>query len=150
MNIPETMVCPSCKNEVYPTKRKLPGSMDAKARVGSPIISFGHYCPVTDCGFRLDDAIAALQEELKAESLPEDESEEAPVAPVKPAPKKVVPIRPPAKETEDLFSRIPREHAEAVREENELKTRLVEVVARRETLDRLMAAMSMPQPIAAE
>lgn len=142
----DSIECPSCKNEVVPDRRKLPGSMDAKGRVGSALLAFGNFCPVVGCGFRLDDAIAAMQAEPKAEFLPEEREER----PAKQEPKKVVSIRP-AKESEDLFVRIRREHEDAIREEGELTSRLKDVVKRREKLDRLVLAMETIQsPIAAE
>lgn len=149
MNVPEVIECPSCKNEVWPERRKLPGAMDAKKRVGSPILAFGNFCPVVGCGFRLDDAIAAWQNAQKSDDDPSIEvSEENPIEPVKPTPKRVVPIRQ-TKESEDLFDRIRREHEDAVRKERELTARLSSVKEKRERLDRLMAAMEQ-SPIAAE
>jgi hypothetical protein len=145
--------CPSCHNTVWPDVRKLRGVVDAKERVGSPILSFANYCPVVDCNFRLDDAIEAQKNAAKAEFLPEEnEPTNLPVLPAKKTePNQVVPIRQNRKESEDLFIRIPREHAEAVREEGELRSRLADVVTKREKLDRIMAAISDIQaPIAAE
>jgi hypothetical protein len=155
MSVVQEIVCPSCERAVEPVKRKLP-SIVVQAENGSttysaPVVGFGYFCPSDDCKARLDRAIEARQNEPKNEFLPENESEDAPVVPIKPATKKVVPIRPPAKESEDLFARIRREHDEVVREERELSARLVSIAERRKTLDLLITAMNVAQePIAAE
>jgi hypothetical protein len=98
-------------------------------------VAFGDFCPMDGCGHRFDNRLSQRE-------VPNDEPE---TAPVKSAPKKVVPIRP-AKDAEDLFSRIRREHEEAVREERELTDRLEAVIERREKLDRLMVALSCIPP----
>jgi hypothetical protein len=156
MNIPDCLVCPSCNGTVKPLRRKAPRFNSENV---SPIMDFGWFCPVEGCNTRLDKSIAALQSEIVANDEPTEidpndisadilPRSEEPI--VKTQPKKVVPIRQ-TREPEDLFGRIQREHREAVREENDLKTRLVEVAARREKLDRLMAAMNdMQMSIATE
>lgn len=157
MNIPESLVCPSCASRVKPLRRKVPRSNLENV---SPLLEFGWFCPIDACGVRLEKAIAAQEnesivesEEIDPDDIPEDvlpHSEEPEIASVKPQPKKIIPIRP-TKDSEDLFSRIPREHAEAIREESELRSRLAEVVVKREKLDRLIAAIfDLQSPIAAE
>lgn len=157
MNAPDCMVCPSCERTIEPVKRKLPSTVvlatSGSTTYSAPVVGFGYFCPSDDCKARLDRAIETLRNEPKNEFLPEDESEEAPVAPVKPATKKVVPIRQPPKESEDLFARIRREHDEVIREERDLTVRLSDIVERRKTLDLLMTAMNVAtdrEPIAAE
>ncbi len=155
MSVVQDIVCPSCERSVEPVKRKLP-SIVVQAENGSttysaPVVGFGYFCPSDDCKARLDRAIEAQQNEPKDEFLPEDESEDVPIVPIKTTSKKVVPIRPPAKESEDLFARIRREHDEVIREERDLTVRLSNVVERRKTLDLLITAMNVAQePIAAE
>lgn len=156
MNIPASMVCPSCVAHVKPLRRKAPRHDLENV---NPMPDFGWFCPVEACGVRLDNAIAALDgqpvepEAIDPNDIPDNSlssHEDVPEEPVKLQPRKVVPIRP-VKDTEDLFTRIPREHAEAIREEAELRSRLADVVTKREKLDRLMAAISdLQAPIAAE
>lgn len=156
MNVPESIECPSCGNTVKPLRRKAPR---ADLENVSPLMDFGWFCPVDQCNTRLDKAIALLQSEdnvveepsaFDPSDIPEDILPRPEEPKVKPQPKKVVPIRP-VNESEDLFVRITREHADAVREEVELTTRLADVVVRREKLDRLMVAISdLRAPIAAE
>lgn len=129
--------CPNCGNFVEPIRRKIPNSMrDDRISAGFSV-AFGDFCPMDGCGHRFDNKPSQRDE------VPNDEPE---TAPVKSAPKKVVPIRP-AKDSEDLFSRIRREHEEAVREEQDLTNRLEAVIEKREKLDRLMVALAgIPAP----
>lgn len=145
MSAVEVVECPSCENEVEPVKRKLPGEPDAKGRVGTPIVQFGHVCPV--CAARLDATIEKAKRERAADKpsesnvvpLQEKRIVAAAVRNAKPVP------------GEDLIDRIRREHSEALREERELIARLAKVKATREKLDRLMSAIeSEDEPVAVE
>lgn len=145
MNTPESVECPSCENEVEPVKRKLPGEPDKNGRIGSPIVQFGHVCPV--CSARLDPAIEKLKREREANEPIESNVVRLPER------------KPPSESTrksvavpgEELIDRIRREHADALREEQELIARLDKVRSTRETLDRLMNAIGAdPASVAAE
>lgn len=156
MNIPESLVCPSCESTVKPLRRKVP---TANLKNVAPILEFGWFCPIDQCGVRLEKAIAALQndcsesdESIDPNDIPEDilprAIEESPKSERKPT--KVRPNQP-AKKPEDLFAQIREEHERAVREERELTERLATVRENREKLDRLILAMDgMQPPIAAE
>jgi hypothetical protein len=157
MNVPKCIECPSCGNSVKPLRRKAPR---ADVENVSPTIDFGWFCPVDSCTARLDRAIAALQSETETvresetidpNDIPEDilPRGEKPSESTKPAPKRVVPIRPP-NPSEDLFARITRERDEAIAEERDLSTRLEKVRERLAKLDRLHSAMNEIEPIAAE
>lgn len=148
----ESVVCPSCENEVEPVLKKLPGNADRKGRVGSAAIMFGHVCPVEGCGARLDATIEKAKRE-QSETNSEDAPNEVPVEPAiapRPAPRPVLRL-PKPEPAGDLFARIQAEHEDAIREERELSARLCEVRDRRERLDRIVAAMNgMSAAIAAE
>jgi hypothetical protein len=161
MRVPDYIECPGCGNPVKPLRRKAPKVSRADLENVNPTMDFGWFCPVEECKVRLDKAIAALQSEavtvdesnaIDPTDIPEDILPRSEEPAIKLQPRKVLQIRPtPSKDLEDIFVRIPREHAEALREEAELKTRLADVVVRREKLDRLMAAITdLQQPIAAE
>lgn len=146
----DSIECPSCKTEVFPDKRKRPGATDAKDRVGSPVIAFAHFCPISDCNFRLDDAIEAARNTPIDAPDSANVPEKLPIVPTKLQPTKVSPIRP-AKDSEDLFSRIRREHDEILAKEAALRSQLSDVVDCREKLERLVIAMEgMRSSIAAE
>jgi hypothetical protein len=124
--------CPNCGNFVEPVRRKILNSTRDDRISAGFAVAFGDFCPMDGCGHRFDNKPSQRDE------VPTDEPEAAPVRSV---PKKVVPIRP-VKDSEDLFSRIRREHEEAVREERELADRLGAVIEKREKLDRLIVALA--------
>lgn len=134
----EFIECPSCENEVEPVKRKLPGEPDANGRIGSPLVRFGHVCPV--CAARLDATIERIKlvpenpSESNVVPMPERRSPVVVVRNTKPIP------------GEELIDRIRREHSEALREEQELIARLASVKTTREKLDRLMSAIESEPP----
>jgi uncharacterized protein YbaR (Trm112 family) len=145
MGTVEVVACPSCENEVEPVKRKLPGEPDTKGRIGSPVVQFGHVCPI--CATRLDATI----EKIKREHV-SDKPSESNVVPIREKQAAAAPVRNANPVPgEDLIDRIRREHSEALREEQELIARLAKVKSTREKLDRLMSAIaSENMPIAAE
>lgn len=145
MSAVEVVECPSCENEVEPVKRKLPGEADSKGRIGSPIVQFGHVCPI--CAARLDATIEKIKRERAL-----DKPSESNVVPIQEKRAAVSPVRNTKPVPgEDLIDRIRREHSEALREEQELIARLAKVKSTREKLDRLMSAIeSEAEPIAAE
>jgi hypothetical protein len=164
MNAIDALVCPACERLVEPCRRKLPSEQvttgEGSTKYSAPMLAFGFFCPHDDCKARLDRAIEKAQvdaveveqpiqsEVIAAEpsdeqpnivSIPERRTTPAPVRNVKPA------------SDEDLFSRIRREHAEALREEQELIARLAQIADRRKKLDLLITAMNVAQEqIAAE
>lgn len=136
--------CPNCGNLVEPVRRRVPNAIrDDRISAGFSV-AFGDFCPMEGCGHRFDNKPANPTESS------DEKSNEATVERAKPSPNKVAQIRP-SKDSEDLFSRIRREHEEAVREEQELTARLEAVIEKREKLDRLMVALAgIHTPIAAE
>lgn len=140
------IVCPSCRNAVWPERRKLPGIPDGRGLVSVAEISFGNFCPSPGCGFRLSDNLEDHDKPSEVEQANEDS---APIdLPKSLTTKKVIPIRKPP--SEDLFDRIPREYEDAVREEREATERLRTATDRREKLERLMTAIGLSTAIAAE
>lgn len=139
------VICPSCRNAVWPERRKLPGIPDERGLVSFAGLSFGNFCPTSGCGFRLSDD---LDDHDKPSDVEPTDEDSAPIDPPKSATKKVALIR--KSSSEDLFDRIPREYEEAVREEREATERLRTATDRREKLERLMTAIGLPTAIAAE
>lgn len=142
MSDPESVVCPSCENEVAPIVKRLPGDPDKNGRVGSPIVLFGKVCPV--CAGRLDATIERMRRGAPAGEAMTQQEEPSAVAPIA----KPVQVRQ-TKPNDDLFDRIRSEYEDACREERELRARLDFVTTKREKLERGIAAMDL-NPIAAE
>lgn len=161
MSTIEAIVCPACEQLVEPSRRKLPSTQvtteKGSTKYSAPTLAFGYFCPSDGCGARLDRAMEKAKNEA-AEIEPQEQPaivEELPIEPAKVVSiqeRKPAPVRSvkPASD-EDLISRIRREHAEALREEQELIARLAQVKANRENLDRFMAVIDIQkEPIAAE
>jgi hypothetical protein len=161
MNAIDALVCPACERLVEPCRRKLPSEQvttgKGSTKYSAPMLAFGFFCPHDDCKVRLDRAIEKAQADaveveqpIRSEVIAVEPSDEQPKIISIPE-HRPIPVRnvKPSSD-EDLFSRIRREHAEALREEQELIARLAQVKEKREKLDRVMAAMGQDVPIAAE
>ena len=158
----DAIVCPACESLVEPSRRKLPSTQITTERgstkYSAPTLAFGYFCPSDGCGARLDRAMEKAQGEIVEVAHSEqpaivEESIAEPAKVVSIQDKRPAPVRvaKPIATDEDVESRIRREHEEACREEQELKTRIEHVAKRRRKLDLLIAALDAArEPIAAE
>lgn len=147
----DPIVCRSCGKHVAPVRRRAPRADLENVRT---LFDFGWFCPVEQCGVRLDREVATQStgelesdSEISAEDLleglmPKAEDVDEPKRPAR--------VRQREFPKEDLFDRIEREYGEMLREEQQLMARLEVVIGRREVLERFVALMQSRAPIAAE